>query len=56
MMMEGANVDVALNDIAANANLIATSVSDNGGYLFPVVGIAFLAATILFLAPPLVDE
>lgn len=56
MMIEGANVDVALNDIAANANLIATSVSDNGGYLFPVVGIAFLAATILFLAPPLVDE
>jgi hypothetical protein len=54
MMIGG--TDIALNDIAANANLIATSVSENGGYLFPVVGIACLAATILFLAPPLVDE
>lgn len=54
MMIEGA--DIAISNVASNANLIATSVSDNGGYLFPVVGIGFLAAIILFLAPPLLDE
>lgn len=54
MMIEGA--DIAISNVAANANLIATSVSDNGGYLFPVVGIGFLAFIILFLAPPLIDE
>jgi hypothetical protein len=39
----------------SNSQLIASSVSDFGGYLFPVVGIAALAALILFLSPPLAD-
>jgi hypothetical protein len=54
MMIEG--TDIAISNVAANANLIATSAADNGGLLFPVVGIGFLAAIILFLAPPLLDE
>mmetsp|Transcript_10522 Transcript_10522/g.12649 ORF Transcript_10522/g.12649 Transcript_10522/m.12649 type:complete len:97 (+) Transcript_10522:408-698(+) len=54
MMIEGA--DVAISNVAANANLIATSVGDNGGYFFPIAGIGALAAFILFLAPPLADE
>jgi hypothetical protein len=45
-----------ISQVAANSNLLATSVSDNGGYLWPVFGIGSLAALILFLAPPLVDE
>jgi hypothetical protein len=48
-----------LNDfssVAASSNVLASSVTDFGGYLFPVFGIAALAALILFLAPPLVDE
>lgn len=54
MMIEG--TDIALSNVAANANLVASAVTDFGGYLFPVFGIASLAALILFLAPPLVDE
>jgi hypothetical protein len=49
-------VDVAINQIAANTNLIATTSTDNGGLLFPVVGLGILAATILFLSPPLAPE
>jgi hypothetical protein len=37
-------------------NLVATSSSDNAGLFFPVAGIASLAALILFLSPPLVEE
>ena len=54
MTLEG--IDVAISNVASNSNLIATSVSDFGGYAWPVVGIGALAAIILFLAPPLVDE
>jgi hypothetical protein len=49
-------IDASVSQIAANANLIATSVNDNGGYLFPVVGLGLLGATILFLSPPLASE
>lgn len=48
-----------LNDfssVAASSNVLASTVNDFGGYLFPVFGIAALAGLILFLAPPLVDE
>jgi hypothetical protein len=49
-------VDVAVSNIAANANMIAASVDDNGGYFFPIVGLTAVAALILFLSPPLADE
>ena len=38
-----------------NPQLIASQVSDFGGYLFPVFGIIALAGLILFLSPPLAD-
>ena len=53
MMVEGS--DVAVSNVASNANLIASNVSDFGGYLFPVFGILSLAALILYLSPPLAD-
>ena len=53
MMVEGS--DVAVSNVAQNANLIASNVQDFGGYLFPVFGILALASLILFLAPPLAD-
>ena len=52
--LEGA--DVAVSNIAANVNLIASSVDDNGGFFFPIVGLGAIAALILFLSPPLADE
>lgn len=54
MMIEGA--DVAISNVAANANLIASTQGDFGGYFFPVIGLGAIAALILFLAPPLADE
>jgi hypothetical protein len=54
MMIEGA--DVAVSNVAANANLIASTAGDFGGYFFPVIGIGAVCALILFLAPPLADE
>lgn len=48
--------DVAVSNIAANVNLIAASVDDNGGFFFPIVGLGAIAALILFLSPPLADE
>jgi len=44
-----------VSTFADNSNLIASTVSDFGGYLFPVFGLLSLAALILFLAPPLKD-
>ncbi len=44
------------SEVAATSNMVASSVTDFGGYLFPVFGIISLAALILYLAPPLVDE
>jgi hypothetical protein len=55
MSLDGA-ADVVISNIAQHSHLIATSVTDNGGYFYPVAGIASLAALILFLAPPLADE
>eukprot|EP00978_Attheya_sp_CCMP212_P042411 scaffold258003_cov39-Attheya_sp.AAC.1 len=54
MSLDGA-VDIVSNQVAANSNLIATDVSDNLGYLFPIVGILSLGALILYLSPPLAD-
>lgn len=44
------------SELATTSNIVASTVTDFGGYLFPVFGIISLAALILFLAPPLVDE
>ena len=55
-MISMENADVALSQVASSANLIASSASDNGGYLFPITGIVILASLILFLSPPLADE
>ena len=55
-MMPVEVVDVAVSNIAQNANLIATASGDFGGYSFPVIGIGCLAAFILYLSPPLADE
>lgn len=44
------------SEIATSTNMVASTVGDFGGYFFPVVGLGALAALILFLAPPLVDE
>jgi hypothetical protein len=55
-MMPVEVVDVAVSNVAQNANLIATSAGDFGGYFYPVAGIGILAAFILYLSPPLADE
>ena len=52
MMVDGS----VLESAASTANLIATASGDNGGAFFPVAGIVSLAALILYLAPPLVDQ
>jgi hypothetical protein len=44
------------SNVAASSNMVASSVGDFGGYFFPLIGLGALAAFILFLAPPLVDE
>lgn len=44
------------SEVATSTNMVASSVGDFGGYFFPVIGLGALAALILFLAPPLVDE
>eukprot|EP00339_Tiarina_fusa_P021298 CAMPEP_0117035706 /NCGR_PEP_ID=MMETSP0472-20121206/25346_1 /TAXON_ID=693140 ORGANISM="Tiarina fusus, Strain LIS" /NCGR_SAMPLE_ID=MMETSP0472 /ASSEMBLY_ACC=CAM_ASM_000603 /LENGTH=52 /DNA_ID=CAMNT_0004745263 /DNA_START=140 /DNA_END=298 /DNA_ORIENTATION=+ len=44
------------SEVAATTNMVASTVTDFGGYLFPVFGLGCLSALILFLAPPLVDE
>jgi hypothetical protein len=55
-MLESVMVsDVATmtTSIAQNVNLIATSAGENGGYFYPVAGLASIAAIILYLSPPL---
>ncbi|EJK65493.1 hypothetical protein THAOC_13638 [Thalassiosira oceanica] len=52
MMIDGS----VMESVVTNANLIATNGGDNGGFFFPVIGLGSLAALILYLAPPLVDE
>ena len=49
-------VDIAASNVAQNANLIATSAGDFGGYFYPIAGIGLLASFILYLSPPLADE
>ena len=53
--VEAVDVD-AVSSIAQNANLIASSSDDFGGYFYPVAGLGLLSALILYLSPPLVDE
>jgi hypothetical protein len=48
--------DIATSTIAQSTQLIASTEGDFGGFLFPIVGLGILAATILALAPPLADE
>lgn len=56
-MLPVENLDVALsNFVYNNANLIATSAEENGGYFYPVAGLGLLAALILYLSPPLVSN
>ncbi len=52
MIVDGSVMESAVS----TANLIATSAGENGGFFFPVAGIASLAALILFLAPPLKED
>lgn len=52
MMIDASIIESSAN----NANLIATSIADNGGLFFPVAGIISLAGLILFLAPPLKED
>jgi hypothetical protein len=53
MMVDSAQ----LSEIATtSSNLIATSSDDFGGAFFPIFGLGLIAATILFLSPPLADE
>jgi hypothetical protein len=54
MIVDGAIMEQA-SAVLSNSQLVAAQVGDFGGYLFPVVGIASLAALILFLSPPLAD-
>lgn len=52
-------VDAAVTEVsnfAASSNVLASNVSDFGGYLFPVFGILGLAGLILYLSPPLKDD
>ena len=52
MIIDGSIME---QSVLANPQLIASQVSDFGGYLFPVFGIIALAGLILFLSPPLAD-
>ena len=54
-MMDPTAITEFSNQVASS-QVLASSVSDFGGYFFPVLGIGSLAALILFLAPPLADE
>lgn len=50
------NIEVVVNNvIAQNANLIATSADEFGGFFYPVAGLGLLAVLILYLSPPLAD-
>ena len=46
----------SVSSVASNSNMIATQVSDFGGYTWPVFGIIALSGVILYFAPPLADE
>ena len=46
----------AVSSFAENANVIASSVDDFGGFFYPIAGLALLATLILYLSPPLSEE
>jgi hypothetical protein len=48
--------DFSASSVAASSNMIASNTNDFGGLLFPVFGLLFLGAIILYLAPPFADE
>ncbi len=52
MMIDGS----VMESIASTSNVVATNSGDFGGAFWPVAGIVSLAALILYLAPPLVDN
>lgn len=44
-----------VSSFVQNANVIATSADEFGGYFYPVAGLGLLSALILYLSPPLSD-
>jgi hypothetical protein len=44
-----------VSSVVQNANLIATSADDFGGYFYPINGLIILGFIILYFSPPLSD-
>lgn len=55
-MMPFESVEAITNSVATSSNVVATTAGDFGGYFYPIAGLGLLAALILYLSPPLVDD